>query len=345
MSRLLKLSFALPVLLALSSCVHETPDLTGAKRQIEILFTHDTEWQQHEIVITRSRSGEDDGQQAALARYHIQVFPAGTSVIPFAEWEFTHTDLERGDFTHSIYLPEGSFDIYAWSDHAHVETGKSMFYDSSEFKGIIYTEPYDGNNVLKDAYRGMTTVKVEASLYDSYKEIVEIAMERPMASYEFRATDLKDFIDRETSRGRLSPSIDLDQSIESDISHTLPQLSQYKVRMMYTGYMPSKFNNITNRPIDSQTGVEYNAKINVLSEDEALLGFDHVMVNGDESSIPVAMEIYDHEGKLIGRTNSIDVPTKRGRNTIVRGRFLTSQASGGVGIDPDFSGDFNIEIK
>ena len=34
----------------------------------------------------------------------------------------------------------------------------------------------------------------------------------------------------------------------------------------------------------------------------------------------------------------------RGRNTIVRGRFLTSQATGGVGIDPGFNGEYNIEL-
>lgn len=68
------------------------------------------------------------------------------------------------------------------------------------------------------------------------------------------------------------------------------------------------------------------------------------MVNGHESSVAVAMELYDPKGDLIGRTNTVNVPTKRGQNTIVRGKFLTSQTSGGVGINPDYNGDFNIEL-
>ena len=68
------------------------------------------------------------------------------------------------------------------------------------------------------------------------------------------------------------------------------------------------------------------------------------MVNGHESSIAVALEVYDPEGTLIGRTVTINVPTKRGQNTIVRGRFLTSMASGGVGIDPSYNGEYNVEL-
>lgn len=59
----------------------------------------------------------------------------------------------------------------------------------------------------------------------------------------------------------------------------------------------------------------------------------------------LAAEIYDPDNELIGRVNTINVPTKRGRNTTVRGRFLTSKATGDVGIGPDFDGDYNIEIK
>ena len=90
--------------------------------------------------------------------------------------------------------------------------------------------------------------------------------------------------------------------------------------------------------------VSYDGSITQLDDGEALLSFDYVMVNGHESSIPVAVEIYD--GKtLIANTGAINVPIVRNRLTTVRGKFLTSRANEGVGIDPGFDGDFNIEIK
>ncbi|WP_353937103.1 DUF6562 domain-containing protein [uncultured Muribaculum sp.] len=55
--------------------------------------------------------------------------------------------------------------------------------------------------------------------------------------------------------------------------------------------------------------------------------------------------MYDPDGALIGRVSPVDVSTKRSRNTVVKGRFLTSKATGGVGINPGFDGEFNIEIK
>lgn len=322
-----------------SSCVHEFPEHGEPRREVIVKFTHDLNWTQHEIYATRA------GGPEALARYHVMAFPAGTSLAPVAEFEFTRDDLERDDFEHTFRLPEGKFDLYAWSDQAFTHNSQSMFFDSSDFTAISYVEPYNGNNHLRDAFRGVTTVEVKTSPYADYREYAEIKMERPLASYEFRATDIMEFIDRETSRGRLTRITEPEDRPPLDISQRLPEITQYKVKMIYTGYMPSTFNNILNRPVNSSVGISYDAQIDVLSDEEARLGFDHVMVNGVESSIPVAMEIYAPDGTLIGRTNPIDVPTKRARNTIVRGRFLTSQASGGVGVNPDFEGEYNIEIQ
>lgn len=328
------------VCVLLPSCVHEFPDY-HREREVILHISHNLEWTYHEMTISR---GDDDLR--ALARYHIQVFREGESKYIVYETEFTHWDLERGEFSYPIRLNEGTYDIYVWSDYADSESGQSMFFDSTDFSGIIYTTPYNGNNMLRDSFRGMTKVKVEESIMDDYKEDVEIVMERPLAHYEFRATDLMDFIDKETTRGRMSDSSDSFKGKSRDeIIQRLPELSKYTVKMIYTGYMPSKYNNVLDRPVDSMTGMSYDAKIEILSEEEARLGFDHVMVNGSESSIPVAMEIYDPDGNMIGSTNTITVPTKRGRSTIIRGRFLTSSATGGIGINPDFDGDYNIEIK
>jgi hypothetical protein len=41
-------------------------------------------------------------------------------------------------------------------------------------------------------------------------------------------------------------------------------------------------------------------------------------------------------------TQPIEVPIRRSWHTILRGRFLMSEASGGVVIDPTFDGDFNL---
>lgn len=59
----------------------------------------------------------------------------------------------------------------------------------------------------------------------------------------------------------------------------------------------------------------------------------------------MAVEVYDKDGELLSSTNTVEVPLVRSKLTIVRGNFLTSKATGSVGINPDYNGDFNIEIK
>lgn len=38
------------------------------------------------------------------------------------------------------------------------------------------------------------------------------------------------------------------------------------------------------------------------------------------------------------------IPCERGKNTTVRGNFLTSDANGGIGIDPDYDGDLEVDL-
>lgn len=322
------------VALAAQSCVHEWPDNSQARRNVVLNVTHTQHWTDREMLVSRAA--------ANTVRYHFRIFPAGTTEVPVADTEFTRDDLGRSDFATSLSLPPGAYDLYAWSDIADASTGRSLFFDSGDFSRIGYSEPYNGNNELRDAFRGVSTFTVAEKIEADYSVAANLPMERPLARYEFISTDLVDFLEGEASRGMLTFSRG-DSPL--DIPSRVPEFNRYRVRMIYTGYMPSVFNNLTNKPVDSRTGMSYDARISVLNEREARLGFDHVMVNGTESSVAVALEVYDPEGRLIGRVNTINVPTKRSHNTIVRGRFLTSKATGGVGIDPGFNGDFNIEIK
>ena len=109
--------------------------------------------------------------------------------------------------------------------------------------------------------------------------------------------------------------------------------------------MPHQFNMFTNRPSDSKTGVTYGSSIEALGEEEALLGFDYVFVNGNESSVQVALHVEDNEGNKVADIGTIDIPLVRGKITEVRGAFLTSRAGGGIGIDAGFDGEYNIFIK
>ena len=81
----------------------------------------------------------------------------------------------------------------------------------------------------------------------------------------------------------------------------------------------------------------------MLNDNEAVVGFDLFFINGLQSTIRVALDIYDPDGERIAGFPSLDVPVWLSTITLVKGNFLTTKASGGVGIDPGFDGEFNIK--
>ena len=327
----------------MSSCVHEFPE-KGEARKLVLHISHDTDWTYHDMTITRGDipAPAIDGFNPG-ARYHIRVYPKGSQDVLIQETQFVSDDLTRGDFTMTLQVPPGSYDLYVWSDYADLGTKNSYFFNSGNFGAIVYSEPYNGNNELRDAFRGAVSFDIDSNIDANYYEEVWVQLERPLARYEFIATDLEKFIEDETTRTEGAQQAATKASPD-DPTRGLP-LDQYRVKMIYAAYMPSKFNNFTDRPIDSSVGQTYSAKIVRLNDKEARLGFDYVMVNGRESSVKVQLEVYDPKDEPVARISPIDVPTKRSMNTTVRGKFLTSKVSGGVGINPDFNGEFNVPIN
>ena len=92
------------------------------------------------------------------------------------------------------------------------------------------------------------------------------------------------------------------------------------------------------------TGVRFESTNQAVDEHEEGLGFDYVFVNGKESSVMVTVALLDEDGTQLSRSNQIEVPLKRSMLTVVKGSFLIQETGGGVAIDPDFEGEFNIVL-
>ena len=83
----------------------------------------------------------------------------------------------------------------------------------------------------------------------------------------------------------------------------------------------------------------------MIDDHNARLGFDYVFVNGKESSVMVAVGLFDENGTKLSMSSQIEVPIKRSMLTTVKGSFLMQNANGGVVIDPSFDGEYNIVIR
>lgn len=331
----------LAVLLALgfSSCVHEWPE-PPAMRGARLVVRHELPWRLFDFYYnTRDGSGAEAPSvwNGVAVRYIYEVYPAGTTEVPVARYTEVRSDVTLADFTTRIDLPAGEYDVYVWSDFIDSSTERSLFYDADIFSSIKLLTPYRGDSELKDAFQGMFHASVPSSVDELVDVEFDVTLKRPLTAYAFLSTDLAEFIEQETRRKSAERS-DVSQAPAIDFN-------SYKAVLRYPVFLPVEYSIFRNRPIDSATGVSFSGAMQIINSDEVLVGFDYFFINGAESSVNVAIDIYDPEGKLVSSVPSLTIPVERGRATIVRGEFLTSQAHGGIGINPGFDGDFNIEIK
>lgn len=256
----------------------------------------------------------------------------------------------------SLRLKSGLYNFMIWSDHVDKGSMNDKYYNTSDFSEIIYAdrESYSGNNECHDAYYGSQqavvgeqNIKVDA-IGNVVAQEITITLERPFARYRLIATDLEEFIDMELKKAAAKAMLEAqpDDGSKADEVTKAINTDDYRVVIRHTGYMPCSFNMFTGKPADAWTGISFEGCLKQLNDREIELGFDYVFVNGVESLAQISAEIYDSEGRQLGRTRSMDIPLIRGHETIVKGNFLTSKASGGISIDTNFNGeDYNIEIK
>lgn len=339
-----------------SGCdVHEFPQVPeplpeNATFNLQLRFA--TDMPQWEYPITESRTFVPSRvvQEEGEMRYIIRVYPGSSSSrTPSSrgeavrEFEFTRDVSEGYNADFQFDVPVGDYTIMAWADLAE-NIGDAHLYDANEFSQIkLQGGEHRGNNDYRDGFRGMLDVSFStADVMANATKTVVVDMARPMAKFEFITTDIDEFIGKEIeaalSRGEITP-----EAVENAPSKAF-DMSKYKIMFYYVGFMPNTFNMFTDKPSNSVTGISFPGRFMRLEGNEASLGFDYVFVNGTEVKVAVQIGIFDEAGNQLSMTAPIDVPLRRSQHTLIKGRFMMQNASGGVGVDPSFSGDHNIFI-
>lgn len=269
----------------------------------------------------------DNSRPTGYIRHIVRIYPEGDPVNYIDEVEVNNFTGSSYDCDILLDLPLGRYDIVVWSD-LRENSFDSHFHNAGNFLSINLVN-HQGNNDYRDAFRGRCSIVVNA------EEIQEatVDMWRPIAKYEFVATDLADFIDRETTRTKSSRA----------------NIDEYTVTFIYPHYMPSSFSAIDDRLVDSTTGVSFSCNMKQIADDEVSLGFDYVMINSTAEkgssaaqNVTVQVQVSDAMGEVVARSTPISVPLRRDDHTVIRSKFLSEKAEGGVAIDPDYDGDHNI---
>ena len=347
--------FAALSMMVTSCDVHEFPELPGEPEKVSFTLhlDFDTEMPLYkEVVHTKSRSA--NSADAYDVRHIVSVhrlYPDGgydrtadTLIV------FTCDDVVNLNCSRELTLREGEYNFFVWTDFVDERSQADKYYTTSDFAEIILRDRNDhaGSCDFRDAFRGeqQATVVVKKDEMTDVVNEATVTMKRPLAKFKFISTDYEVFVENALKAEALKNGASTASEKNGDGTESRGiNPDDYRVVFRYTGFMPCSYNMFTDKPADSWTGVSFESALTPAENGEVELGFDYVFVNGSEAGVSVMAEVYHKDGELVASSPSIDVPLKRGRLTIVRGSFLTSVAQGGVGIVPDFDGEYNLEIQ
>ena len=350
MRKLLFLIVCLPLFLLTSCDVHEWPE-TPELVKFHLRLKYETDITNWDYAYDGNSSIEqglgkiyDNQQTSGKIRYIIRAYPIleSKSAPQNFTQEFSYTRDISDSYDHEVTLelPDGSYDIMVWSDLIE-SGGDNYFYNVDNFSEIELQGDHKGNTNYRDAFRGVGNITLDADIVETQPDTLDIAMQRPLAKFEFIATDVVEFIAKEATRIELSSGI---TSSSDDISTRVINIEDYRIVFYYVGYMPDTYNMHTDKPVDSVMNVMFESSLKSLSETQASMGFDYVFVNGVESVVMVQIGLYGKDETQLSLTEPIKVPLKRSRHTVMKGSFLIQEASGGIAINPDFDGEHNVVI-
>ena len=243
----------------------------------------------------------------------------------------TYPEGYTGEVALECDLHARNYRVVVWRDFVPVSDvglADDHFYITADFSAIKLKGDYTGGTDYKDVFSGQMSLDLSAyrcELEAEHRE--EMQLERPLAKIELITTDVIKYLDSQRS-----------------VSTRITDVESLSLEVFYTGYFPIGFDVLLNRPNEAVTGISFSSAPLTVSDNEACLAFDYVLVNGAESSVGLEMVIYNAEGMEVNRVSGVTVPVSRNKITTVRDEFLTRRFAPGIGISPGFDGEINVVI-
>ena len=268
-------------------------------------------------------------------RYHYQIFSADGTCVKENIIERAYDDLS--DIIVSVSLPAGSYSAVMWQDV--LTNSKNCFYESSSLKSVTIpaAQHYYACTDMKDASCSSIALDVPAS--DDWNKTIsyDVDLERPVSKITIVSTDASLFVQRCAeyffTRSGLLMSAEV--------------LDRVAIQIDYQGYILTRYNVMTDEFHGSALGYSYQGMLRPTDDSNNLvIGTDYIFVNGATGTCWITVKAIDVvDGEVIMETDKIEIPLRRGHETIVSGDILTMYWGQGVSIDTHFSGEFDIVVQ
>ena len=359
MKKILTLAFAAIALM--TSCVHQFPEDKPADVTIKLTFDTALPYYNTLKFPDETKSGgsmitdlnlfnQDFTDHASYdIRYTIEAYPVlgngNVSRDPAKRWTFTKDDARNlDDMTFMLSIGEGKYEFRAWTDFVKQGTAVDYFYKTDDWKDgirLYHNNGHHGNTDWRDAFAGKVIVDVVryGSIAEPSSGLIKLA--RPLGKYIFVTNDLEDFTTK-VMRTKADEAEMLGISKVPEFN-----IDDYTLTIAYTGFMPSSYSMVTDRANDSEVNVRFTSKLTKVDANIAIMGFDYVLANPDnatQTNVIMGIELRDKDNTVLASHNSVKVQLKRSHYTLIEGRFLMQESSGGISLNPDFDGEFIVPV-
>lgn len=324
MKKLKHYLLATMMLLVFGSCIHEYPNPDTDPNPdtpitIDMIFTFNISFGNY---LTQNVPVKTDPLKL---RYIIEVYDDNNTSSHgelVERYVATLESIDEGEnkIDHKFDLEPIKYKILIWVDWVDDHQANDKHYVVPHLKGIKLTKPYVGSVDTKDAFRAMQDI--DLTEYRGQTDVtldLPITLERPFAKVELVTTDVKKYLEKARSNSNSS-------------------LDKITVKVIYPGFFPCGYNVATLTPNDSEMGFSHTSTLSLLNEEEALLAFDYIFVNGSSTSILVDMVFYDDKQVVINQVSGVNIPIQRGLRTVVKDKYLTKDFKPGINVNPDYDG-------
>lgn len=319
--------------LALSGCLFEQPEMTADGElgvdPTEVSVTADItlDMKLTELETTRLRARAATGGDAAYRhRFIVEAYMDDMATIRRVVYEDIRPDRTHLSVPVSMKLHARNYRLVVWADYVKAGSEADWFYNTEIMDPLIATEPYQANSEYKDAFHTVQTLDL-SKYRDQWNAKVPVKLElvRPVARYELVATDAAAFLKKHVGTE-----------------------GNFTARVKYSHYLPVGFDALSAVPRHSLMYMSYKKTFALPAggTKDFTVGVDYVFMGDEKKEIPIEVEITDPQGVTVARTILL-VPCRKGKQTTVRDNFLTadpSTADEGVGIDPDFDDEMDMEV-
>lgn len=319
-------------LLLATACVHEYPESGQEVDPTAIDLT--IELSTDPSVTTSSVLSKDGADAPDAVLFVVELYKDEFEGEPVLRHE--ETAVKDADGKAAISIPvlvhAGNYRLAAFASSVSSSDPATCLYDMTDLGNVTFSGgTYVGSTDFKECYDLRMDINLSSDEWNS-EQTVSGVLSSPTGRVEVISEDAGDFL------SRIHPQLSPDNSAENE-----DFWQNYYVRWSYALYFPTGYSVFTGYPNNTGTGIGFESDIQPLSDEEVLMGYDYVFVNGESTSVDITLEVYDRNtGEAVNTFSGLKADILKGQTTVIRGDFLTVDKGSGVGIDTEFDGDIDI---